>query len=112
MKTLFIFCFIFLLNLVINRACEIKFDKLDESNIFRSAYERDIFNITGQLQYCPSSISVRNISISNPLLKRLSILNVTYLIETNRINITTLARLIGFAPLTIQFYFQDKTGYR
>jgi hypothetical protein len=55
----------------------------------------------GQLEYCPLSINIRNISISNPILKRLSILSVSYLIERNHINITTLARLIGFAPLKI-----------
>ena len=75
--------------------------------IFRRVHEHDIFNLTGQLQYCPSSISVQNISISNPILKRLSILNVSYVLETNRMNITTLGRLIGFAPLTIQLYFHD-----
>jgi hypothetical protein len=107
MKRLILFSFIFFLNFHFNRACEIKFDKLDKLHTIRSPYERDIFNITGQLHYCPSSIIVRNISILNPILKRLSILNVTYFIETNRINITALGRLIGFAPLTIQLYFQE-----
>ncbi|CAF1350650.1 unnamed protein product [Adineta steineri] len=82
------------------------------TNTIRRVHERDIFNITGELQFCPSSIIVRNVSITNPLLKRLSILNVTYLIEPNRINISGLARLIGFAPLTVQLYFQDTNEYR
>jgi hypothetical protein len=112
MKAFIIFSFIFLLNSHINRACQIEFHKLDSLNMLRHIYERDIFNITGQLSSCPSSITVKNISISNPVLKRLSILNVSYLIETNQLNITTLARLIGFAPLTIQLYFQDGTEYR
>jgi hypothetical protein len=112
MKAFIIFSFIFLLNFHINRACNIAFERLDVLNIIRHGYERDIFNISGKLQYCPSSIVVRNISISNPILKRLSILNVSYLIEINRLNITTLARLVGFVPLTIQIYFQDGIGYR
>ncbi len=70
---------------------EIQFDNLDALDIIRHVYERDI---------------------SNPILKRLSILNVSYLIETNHINITTFARLIGFAPLTIQLYFRDESAYR
>jgi len=69
-------------------------------------------NKIGQLEYCLLSINVRNISISNLILKRLSILNVSCLIETKRINITTLAGLIGFAPLIIQLYFQDQSTYR
>ncbi len=97
---------------VFNRACNIQFDNLDALDIIRHIYEWDIFNITGQLEYCPLSINIRNISISNPILKRLSILHVSYLIEKNRINITTLARLISFAPLTIQLYFQDELVYR
>jgi hypothetical protein len=103
--------FFFLLNIHLNQACSIDFEKLDSLNIIRHVYERDIFNVTGKLQYCPSSITVRNISISNPSLKRLSILNVSYLIEINRLNITTLARLLGFAPLTVQLYFQDGTAH-
>jgi len=109
---IFIIIIIFLFHFSINRACNIQFDNIDAFDIIRHVYERDIFNISGQLEYCPSSLIVRNISILNPLLKRLSILNVSYLIETNRINITTLARLIGFAPLTIQLYFQDESTYR
>jgi hypothetical protein len=113
MKTfIIIISFLFFLNSHINRACKIQFDKLDILNTIRHVYERDIFNITGQLEYCPLSINVRNISLSNPILKRLSILNVSYLIETNHINITALARLIGFAPLTIQLYFQDGRIYK
>jgi hypothetical protein len=112
MKTLILISFIFFFNIHINAACNIAFDNLDTLDIIRHVYERDIFNITGQLEYCPSSIIVRNISILNPVLKRLSILNVSYPIETNNINITALARLIGFAPLTIQLYFQDGTEHR
>lgn len=88
-------------------SCHIEFEGLDSMQIFRRVHERDIFNLTGQLEYCPSSIIVQNISITNSMLKRLSILNVSYIIETNRMNITALGRLIGFAPLTIQLYFQD-----
>jgi hypothetical protein len=112
MWTIFILSFIFLLNLNINRACNIEFNNIDTSNVIRHVYEQNIFNITGQLQYCPSSITVRNISIVNPLLKRLSILNVSYFIETNRIHIIAFARLIGFAPLTIELYFEDQNEYR
>ena len=112
MYTAFILSFIFLFNFNINRACYIEFNKLDTENVIRDIYEQSIFNITGQLQYCPSSITVRNLSISNPLLKRLSILNVSYFIETNQIEIVALARLIGFAPLTIDLYFQDQIDYR
>lgn len=90
-----------------NRACQISFDHLDTLNIIRQGYERDIFNLTGELQYCPKSLVPHNISIRNPILKRLSILNVSYLLETHRFNVTVLARLIGFSPLTIQFYFHD-----
>ena len=103
MKIFFHFFFI----VSISRACNIAFEKLDALNVLRQSFERDIFNISGQLEYCPSSLTVQNISISNPQLKRLSILNVSFLIETNKINVTTLARLIGFAPLTVQFYFKD-----
>jgi len=112
MWTIFILSFVFLLNVNINQACNIEFNKLDTSNTIRYVYEQDTFNITGQLQYCPSSIIVRNISIANPLLKHLSILNVSYVIETNQINITVLARLIGFAPVTIELYFEDQNEYR
>jgi len=112
MWTLFILSFIFLLNLNINQACNIEFDKLDTLNVIRHVYEQDIFDITGQLQYCPPSIIIRNISIANSLLKRLSILNVSYFIETNQIHIKALARLIGFAPLTIELYFEDQNEYR
>jgi hypothetical protein len=112
MKTLILISFIFFFNFHINDACNIAFDNLDTLDIIRHVYERDIFNITGQLEYCPSSIIVHNISILNPVLKRLSILNVSYPIETNNINITALARLIGFVPLTIQLYFQDGTEHR
>jgi hypothetical protein len=112
MKTLIIIFFISFFKFPIHRACNIQFNNLDTLDIIRYVYERDIFNITGQLEYCPSSISIRNISISNPILKRLSILNVSYFIETNHVNITALARLIGFAPLTIQLYFQDGKDYK
>ena len=110
MKTLIILFLLLLVHSPIDRACHITFEKFDEFHVFRHAYERDIFNLTGQLEYCPSSITVQNISISNRMLKRLSILNVSYILETNRMNITTMARLIGFAPLTIQLYFQDGTN--
>ena len=50
---------------------------------------------------------VKNVSLLNPSLKRLSILNVTYVIEKNSIHITGLARLIGFAPISLQLYLQD-----
>jgi hypothetical protein len=112
MWKIFLLFFILLLNFHINRACHIEFNKLDTSHTLRHVYEQGIFNITGQLQYCPSSIIVRNISLANPLLKRLSILNVSFFIETNQIHITVLARLIGFAPLNIEFYFQDDNEYR
>jgi hypothetical protein len=112
MKTFIFFSLIFFLNAPITRACNLAFEKIDRLNIIRHVYERDLFNITGELEFCPRSIAVRNISISNPILKRLSILNVSYIIETNRMNITALARLIGFAPVTIQLYFQDERGSR
>jgi hypothetical protein len=112
MKIFIICSLIFFLNIPINRTCNLSFEKIDTLNIIRHVYERDVFNITSELQYCPPSIIVRNISILNPLLKRLSILNVSYLIETNRMNITAFARLIGFAPLTIQLYFQDDKTFR
>lgn len=111
MKTLIPLFLLLLIHFPIDRACHITFENLDESHIFRRAYERDIFNLTGQLEYCPSSLVVQNISISNRMLKRLSILNVSYIIETNRMNITTMARLIGFAPLTIHLYFQNRGYY-
>ncbi|CAF0857439.1 unnamed protein product [Rotaria sordida] len=112
MKRIILYCFILLLNSIINLACNIEFDNIDNLNIYRNVYERHIFNISGQLQYCPSSLIIRNISLSNPILKRLSILNVTFFIQTNRINITGLARLVGFAPLTIQLYFQHDIDHR
>ena len=112
MKTLIFFSLIFFVSLPIRRACDIKFNDLDDHEINRRVHERDIFNITGQLQFCPSSLTVRNISVDNRLLKRLSILNVTYLLEPNRLNITALARLIGFAPLTIHLYFQTTNEYQ
>ncbi len=112
MWKMFSLFFIFLLNFNNNRACNIDFNKLDASNTLRHVYEQGIFNITGQLQYCPPSIIVRNISIANPFLKRLSILNVSFFIETNQIHITALARLIGFTPLNIELYFEDQNEYR
>ena len=112
MKALILSSFLFLFNFPIARACNLAFEKLDTLNIIRHAYERDVFNITGELEFCPPSLTVRNISISNPLLKRLSILNVSYLIETNRVNITVLGRLIGFTPLTVQLYFQEDRNAR
>lgn len=112
MWKIYILSFIFFLNLNINQSCNIKFNKIDLSRTIRHAYEQSIFNITGQLQYCPPSITVQNISIANPLLRRLSILNVSYYIETNQIYITALARLVGFAPLTIDLYFQEQNQYR
>ncbi|CAF3775795.1 unnamed protein product [Rotaria sp. Silwood1] len=112
MKRQNIYSFILLLNIGLNLSCNIEFDKVDKLNIYRDVYERNIFNISGQLKYCPSSIIVRNISLLNPLLKRLSIINLTYFIETHHINITAYARLIGFAPLTIQLYLQNQTDYR
>ena len=112
MKILIIFSFIFFLYLPINQACNLAFERLEKLNIIRYAYEQDIFNISAELEFCPSSISVRNISISNPILKRLSILNVSYIIETNRMNITALGRLIGFSPLTVQLYFKDDRNFR
>ena len=96
----------------VSRACHIAFDQLDSADTIRHIYERDIFNITGELHHCPPSIVVQNISISNPQLKRLSILNVSYFIENNRINITALGRLVGFAPLQIQLYFHDQVERR
>jgi hypothetical protein len=112
MGAVFLPIFIFLLNFNINRACNIAFNKLDASNVIRNVYEQQIFNITGQLQYCPPWIKVRNISITNPSLKSLSVLNVSYFIETNQIRIILLARLIGFAPLTIELYFEDQVEHR
>ena len=112
MWAIFILSFIFLLNSNVNRACNIEFNKLDTLNVIRDVYEQEIFNITGQLQYCPASITIRNISIANPSLKHLSILNVSYFIETNQIHIISLARFIGFAPLTIELYFEDQTEHR
>ena len=95
-----------------SRACHIEFNKLDASHTLRHVYEQGVFNITGRLRYCPPSIIVRNISVANPLLKRLSILNVSFFTETNQIQITALARLIGFAPLNIELYFQDHNDNR
>ena len=112
MWSLFFLFSIFVLNSRLNAACHIKFNKLDQSNTIRHVYEQGIFNITGQLHYCPSSLIIRNISVANPSLKRISILNVSYFIETNRIQITALARLIGFAPLIIQLYFEDQDEFR
>ena len=103
---------IFLSNCCTNEACHVEFNKLDQSHTLRHIYEQGIFNITGQLQYCPSSIIIRNVSLANPSLKRISILNLSYFIETNRIQITALARLIGFAPLTIEFYFENQDDFR
>lgn len=91
-------------------ACHLLIDHLDSSNILRQSYERDVFNITGELRSCPSSLEVMNISIINPDLKRLSILNVSYFLETRQINITTFARFIGIAPLTIQFYLRAQSN--
>jgi hypothetical protein len=112
MWTIFILSFIFFLNFNVNRACHIEFKELDTSNVIRHVYERDIFNITGRLQYCPSSINIRNISITNLFLKHLSIVDVSYIIDTKYIHITALARLIGFAPLTIDLYFEDQLEHR
>ena len=92
----------------LSRACQISFGQHDPSEPVRHVYERDIFNITGQLQFCPSSFVVQNISISNPLLKRLSVLNVSYYFENDRLNITALARLIGFSPVNIQLFFHGQ----
>lgn len=94
------------------QSCDIQFDDVDDHEVIRRVHERDIFNVTGQLKFCPSSLIVRNVSITNPLLKRLSIFNVTYLIEPNRINITSLARLVGFAPLTVRLYFEHTNQFR
>jgi hypothetical protein len=112
MWTIFQLTFILLLNSNINRACNIEFNRLNKFDAIRDVYEQDVFNITGQLQHCPSSITIRNISIANPSLKHLSILNVSYFIETNQIHIISLARLIGFAPLTIELYFEDQQEHR
>jgi hypothetical protein len=103
---------IFVLQVNNSAACHIDFDQLDSTDVIRHIYERSIVNITGQLRDCPSSLIVRNISIANPSLKRLSILNVTYIMETGSMNIHALARLIGFAPLTIQLYFEDRIEHR
>lgn len=107
MKGLFIVAFLIVFHVRFNQTCKIEFRKLDKPNIVRYVYERSLFNITGRLLYCPSSITVRNISLANPSLKRLSIFNVTYVLEKKSIHITGLARLIGFAPITLQLYFQD-----
>lgn len=112
MKRFIIFALIFLLKFSNNLSCHIKFDKIDTLNVYHYVYERRVFNITGQLQNCPSSILVKNISILNPLIKRLSILNVSYIIEKNYLNITTFSRLIGFAPIKIEFYFQDQIEHK
>lgn len=112
MWLVFFFFSICLFNCHINEACHIEFNKLDQSNTIRHVYEQGIFNITGQLRYCPSSLIIRNISMANPSLKRINILNVSYFIETNRIQITALARLIGFAPLIIQLYFEDQDEFK
>ena len=112
MSTFIVLLFIFLVGSDVSRACHIAFDQVDSADTIRHIYERDIFNITGELHHCPPSILVHNISISNPQLKRLSILNVSYFIENNQINITALGRLVGFAPLKIQLYFQDQFEQR
>ena len=112
MRKTSILLIIFVLQLNNSDACHIDFDQLDTTNVIRHIYERSLVNITGQLRDCPSSLIVRNISIANPSLKRLSILNVTYVIETDGMNIHALARLIGFAPLTIQLYFEDRFDHR
>jgi hypothetical protein len=97
----------------ISLACQISFGKLQASNVVRHVYERDIFNISGELEFCPSSFVIQNLSISNPKLKRLSVLNVSYYLENNRMNITALARLIGFTPLHIQLFFLGQgNGFR
>lgn len=113
MKKLIVYLYflIIFLNIFNINSCHIEFNQIDTSNIIRHVYERNVLNISGQLEYCPSSLIVRNISILNPILKRLSILNVSYLLERNHINITTLARLIGFAPLTIELYFENRKSF-
>ena len=111
MWKIFLISFILLLNYHINQACHIEFDKLDRSHILRHVYEQGIFNITGQLQYCPPSIIIRNVSIANPSLKSLNVLSASFFIETNQIQITVLAKLIGFAPLNIELYFEDNNEY-
>ena len=112
MREMIILVFIFLLNLNVYQACNVKFDRLDPLNTTRYVFEQDIFNVTGQLQNCPSFLSIRNISVENRYLRRLSILNVSYFIETNRIHITALPRLIGFAPLDIELYFEKSDQYK
>ncbi|UJR13551.1 hypothetical protein I4U23_000565 [Adineta vaga] len=111
-KFILIFSLIFFIQFSSYQSCDIRFDDVDEHDVIRRVHERDIFNVTGQLQFCPSTLIVRNVSISNPLLKRLSILNVSYLIESNRINITALSRLIGFAPITVHLYLQNTNEFR
>lgn len=107
MKTIVFCAFLFIFHVRLIRTCQIEFRKLDTSNIVRYVYERNIFNVTGRLRYCPSSISVKNVSLLNHSLKRLSILNVTYFIEKNSVQITGHARLIGFAPMTLELFFRD-----
>ena len=107
MKRLLLCALLFIFHVRFNRACQIEFRKLETSNVVRYVYERSMFNVTGRLRFCPPSIVVKNVSLLNPSLKRLSILNVTYVIEKNSIHITGLARLLGFAPISLQLYLQD-----
>ncbi|CAF0898573.1 unnamed protein product [Adineta ricciae] len=111
-KFIIISLIFFALQFSSSQSCDIQFDDVDDHEVIRRVHERDIFNATGQLKFCPSALIVQNVSITNPLLKRLSILNVTYFIELNRINITALARLIGFAPLTVHLYFENTNKFK
>ena len=107
MQIFILLCTIILIYSEINQACQIDFDDLDTTGTIRHVYEQDLFNITGQVRFCPRSLVVVNISTLNEDLIRLSIINVTYWIETNQLNISGIGRLVGFAPLTIEFYFRE-----
>lgn len=106
MKILFICVFFVFFRRI--SSCSLIVDHLEPSNILRRSYEKDLWNITGELRFCPSFLHVRNLSIINPRLKRLNILNVSFYIETNQLEINLLSRYVGISPLTIEFYFEKQ----
>lgn len=68
------------------RACRISFGRSDGTEPMRNVFERDLFNITGQLEFCLRSFAIRNVSTSNPQLKRPGIGNLSSFAQSDQIS--------------------------
>ncbi|CAF0850351.1 unnamed protein product [Didymodactylos carnosus] len=104
MFVLFVFL-LFIPNFI--QTCELTFYKDDEQPLYYM-YEGDKRQIDGSLNNCSKYLTIKTISTTNNLLKKMSVQNVNSTSDGTFINITVQAKLLGFANVTVHVYLERK----